>query len=565
MGLILGAVGAALGALRRLSPGGLAFLIVAISAGVFIFIDRFAACYPCHQFLDQRAPHLIYDPLKSFALTVAVAMASAAAGALAGVIALVIVRRWSSRRIRIGFFGVVAALAIVACVWSYLSMPTTGVAANLAPEAGPPEPIGGIEKVLIIIDDGVTWDIIDPLIRDGRLPAYSRLTKEGARAHLATLSPTVSPPVWTTLATGHSPERHAVGGFINYAFPGMKHGIAKFPCPTRMMLPDIFIKLHARGFGSSRPLGPSHRRVRAVWNIAGDSGADVGIVGWRYTWPVEEVRGAMVSDRLHYEEPSDHVHPPELASYISDITGGLPDPSLSRFIGGPADSLMADAKASDRINSLTLHLKSDFRYQAVAESLFGTMDASLMALGLTSVDAIEHLFYYEHSLKHHPEKYPMTGYLSRFTSERLVEWLGDTIENTYVFRDSLMSYWMDWLGDDHALIIASDHGHEMDGNAHHYSDPGILILWGRPFRQGVTLTDASVYDIAPTVLYLLGLPVGEDMQGRVLKEAFRDTWLAGHPVSTIETYETGRLHSGKAPPEVDDQLLERLKALGYIN
>jgi hypothetical protein len=564
-GFILGAIGAVFGALKRLGTGGLAFLIVTISAGIFIFADRFAACYPCHQFLDERAPHLIYHPLKSLILTAGVALASAAAGAIAGLIALVIVRRWSSRKIRIGFLGTVVAVAIVACAWSYLSVPTRGVAVQADQAAGALERTGGIEKVLIIVDDGVTWDIIDPLMSEGRLPAYSRLTKEGTRAHLETLSPTVSPPVWTTLATGHSPERHAVGSFINYAFPGMQHGIARFPCPTRMMLPDIFIKLHARGFGSSRPLGPSHRRVRAVWNIVGDTGADVGIVGWRYTWPVEEVRGFMVSDRLHAEEPKDHVHPPELATYISDITGGLPDPALSAFIGCPAESLEAYPGASDRIGMLGWHLTSDFKYQAVSESLFGTMDANLMAMGLTSIDAIEHLFYYEHSLKRHPEEYPMTGYLSKFTSERLIEWLGDTIENTYVFHDSLFGLWMDWLGEDYALIIASDHGHEMTGNAHHYPEPGILILWGKPFRQGVTLTEASVYDIAPTVLYLLGLPVGEDMPGRVLTEAFRDTWLTQHPISTIETYETGRLHAGKAPPEVDEQLMDRLKALGYIN
>ena len=123
-GFMLGVIGAVLGALRRLGTSGLAFLIVTISAGVFIFADRFGACYPCHQFLDQRAPHLIYHPLKSLILTMGVALASAAAGAITGLIALVIVRRWSSRRIRLGFFGAVITVAIVACAWSYLSVPT---------------------------------------------------------------------------------------------------------------------------------------------------------------------------------------------------------------------------------------------------------------------------------------------------------------------------------------------------------------------------------------------------------------------------------------------------------
>jgi hypothetical protein len=564
-GLVLAVVGAAIGTLRKLDTGRLAFLTVTIVASAFIFIDRFGACYPCHQFLDQRGPHLTYQPFRSFMLTVAVALGSVAGGAVVGGIALVLVRRWPSRRLRAGFFAAVITVTCVASAWSYLSTPSRRMAGDVNAAAMPPTPIGGVGKVLVIIDDGVTWDIIDPLIAQAKLPAYRRLVKEGTRAHLKTLSPTVSPPVWTTLATGHTPERHGVGGFINYAYPGMKNGIAKFPCPTRMMLPEIWIKLHAKGFGSSRPLGPSHRRVRATWNIASEADLSVGVVGWRYTWPVEQVTGFMVSDRLHYDEPSNHVHPPELASYISDITGTLPEPELSRFIACPKESLMADARSGERIRLLEWFLKSDLRYQAVAESLFQTLDPSLMTLGLTSVDALEHLFYYEHALKRQPTEYQINGYLSRFTSERLVGWLGDVIENTYVFHDSLMGFWMDWMDDDYALIIASDHGHRADGNAHHYPEPGILILWGRPFRQGVTLSDASVYDIAPTVLYLLGLPVAEDMPGRVLEEAFSDTWLARHPISRIKTYETSRLESGEAPPEVDDQMMNKLKALGYIN
>jgi hypothetical protein len=564
-GLILAAIGAAIGAVRRLDTGRLAFLIVTIVASVFIFVDRFGACYPCHQFLDKRAPHLIYQPFKSFMLTVVVALGSVAVGALLGGVAFLLVRRWSSRRVRTGFFAIVVAIACLACIWSYLSTPSRGVDAVASEAAASPSPIGGLDKVLVIIDDGVTWDIIDPLIARGKLPAYRRLTMEGTRAHLATLSPTVSPPVWTTIATGHPPERHAVGGFINYAYPGMKNGIAKFPCPTRMMLPEIWLRLHAKGFGSSRPLGPSHRRVRATWNIASEADLSVGIVGWRYTWPVEKVNGFMVSDRLHYDEPKNHVYPPELASYVANITGSLAVPDLSEFIACPEESAMVDARSRERIKLLDWFLKGDLRYQAVAESLFQTLDPSLMALGLTSIDALEHLFYYEHSMKRQPDEYPMNAYLAGFTSERLVGCLGDVIENTYVFHDSLMGVWTDWLGQDYAVIIASDHGHKMDGNAHHYPEPGILILWGRPFKQGVTLSAASVYDITPTVLYLLGLPVAEDMPGKVLEEAFRESWLARHPVSKIRTYETSRLTAGEAPPEVDDELMNKLKALGYIN
>lgn len=564
-GLILGGIAAIVGAARRLDTGRLAFLTVTILASVLIFIDRFGWCYPCHQFLDWRAPHLIYTPGKSFMLTVAVAAASTAAGIVLGTVALVLVRRWSSGKLRAGFFITVAAVVAVAFVWSYLSTPSPSSAAGGGGNSKPPAPIDPLEKVLLIVDDGVTWDIIRPLVQAGRLPAYRRLIQEGTTASLATLSPTVSPPIWATLATGHKPERHNIGGFINYAYPGMKNGVSRFPFPPRVMLSDIWLKLHARGFGGARSLGPAHRRVKAVWNIASETGLDVGIIGWRNTWPAESVSGFMVSHRLQDEDLGSQVHPPELDGYVRGIAAAVPEVDPCRFMDCPEESAAADARSANRVRSLKWFVRSDLVHQALAESLYKTFDVNLMAVGLVSIDALEHMFYYEHYIKRNRDRYALDGYLSRFTSQKLVTWFGDTIENIYAVHDSLMGIWTDLLGEDYALIIISDHGHKMDGSAHHYPEPGILILWGRPFRRGVTLAEASVYDIVPTVLYLLGLPIPEDMPGKVLQGAFRDVWLTRHPISTIETYETGRRELAEPEQKIDDRLLNRLKALGYIN
>ncbi len=65
---------------------------------------------------------------------------------------------------------------------------------------------------------------------------------------------------------------------------------------------------------------------------------------------------------------------------------------------------------------------------------------------------------------------------------------------------------------------------------------------------------------------LLGLPVANDMDGRVLVEAIEPEFLARYPVTMIPSYEDGVTEDGAEPIEspVDDEVRERLRSLGYI-
>jgi len=62
-----------------------------------------------------------------------------------------------------------------------------------------PEPIENV-KVAVIGIDGAWWDIIDPLMEAGRMPAFQSMVDRGVRAHCQTLLPTFSPRIWTTIA-----------------------------------------------------------------------------------------------------------------------------------------------------------------------------------------------------------------------------------------------------------------------------------------------------------------------------------------------------------------------------
>ncbi len=77
----------------------------------------------------------------------------------------------------------------------------------------------------------------------------------------------------------------------------------------------------------------------------------------------------------------------------------------------------------------------------------------------------------------------------------------------------------------------------MPGGINDHGPIGVLVMSGDAFRNGVRSRSDSVRDITPTILTLCGLPVGEDMDGAVIEEAFEPEFLRSHPSRRIPTYE----------------------------
>ena len=95
---------------------------------------------------------------------------------------------------------------------------------------------------------------------------------------------------------------------------------------------------------------------------------------------------------------------------------------------------------------------------------------------------------------------------------------------------------------------------------------GVLAATGTGIRSGGRVTDASVMDVTPTLLALLGEPVGRDMDGFVIEEMIDEAYLERSPVQYIDTYEKERVDEDGEPLEssVDDEIKEQLRSLGYI-
>lgn len=101
----------------------------------------------------------------------------------------------------------------------------------------------------------------------------------------------------------------------------------------------------------------------------------------------------------------------------------------------------------------------------------------------------------------------------------------------------------------------------------HHPD-GIFIAHGPGVQAGASLEKRHLLDIAPTVLYALGLPIPEDLEGRPATDAFTRDHVAAHPAIFAGATQAGETPAAAEAEELDEegnaQVMMRLKALGYI-
>jgi arylsulfatase A-like enzyme len=185
----------------------------------------------------------------------------------------------------------------------------------------------------------------------------------------------------------------------------------------------------------------------------------------------------------------------------------------------------------------------DLTYARVTEVLRRAYSPALLVVSFHGYDAAGHAFYrYAHPEAFgdvSPEEARRYGrVLDRYAS--LVErWVRE------IERD---------LGAEDVLVVLSGHGLAPTplwrrllgaltgtsvGAASHGGAPdGVLLAAGGGIRPGAQVANASVLDVAPTLLYLMGLPVARDMEGRVLTEILEPAFARQHPVTFIPSYES---------------------------
>ncbi len=405
--------------------------------------------------------------------------------------------------------------------------------------------------ILLCIDGADPDDVILPMVEAGELPNFGRLIREGTWGELESFSPTLSPAVWTTIATGRSKQDHGIHGFTVFQLPTLETSILEFPIHSGLNFKLLPWLERIPGVPLIRlPYTSDMRRVPALWNMAGRF-FTVGVLGWRTTWPVEAVNGFAVASAVTLGEtelgPQKKLHP-ELSRYPAGLYQGLPPaPELPGFEA--VRPYLAPGSSIDPSDRQTRFIRSSMeqRNVQVLLHLLQKFEPRLTAAAFYSVDAFNHYFGVDHV---------RGGRFAPALTER------------YRFTDARLGELMDELGPEVNLIVVSDHGYDFANNNHTHAPAGVFLARGPAFSPGRTVRGLTVFDVTPMALHLLGLPPGRDMPGAengAYLAALDPEWSKLHPVGTISSW--GRTEDAALRPRVDGgerDVLEELRKLGYI-
>ena len=480
-------------------------------------------------------------------------------------------------------------------------------------------PLDSVRTLLVGLD-GVTWKLAKPLRNAGDMPTFGRFSREGAIGVLESDDPTLSPRVWTTIATGKLAEQHK---------------IMDFDTPQSAL------------------------RAARVWEILEGEGRTVGVFGYLVTWPPGHHRGFLVPG---WEARGPEAAPPELtfvrwkarsarealATAVAYVRHGVRLGSLL----AAADAVVryrgwTDAGYSAATAFVQLALESD-----VFLDLVRTHRPEFATFVISGSDTVSHLYWRYMDTRHFPDVPPADR--ARY---------GAVIPDYYRAADRVLARFLDRLPPGAHTVVISDHGNGpliaarqslsikaaelldalgvpreevmvttisgaanfetksdatrdalrrklegirwaksgapvfelqmhgpvltaralkedvetslvIDGRtlpighimregkfSGDHTRQGILLAIGPRVPPGTRVRGARIRDVTPTLLALFDLPTADDMDGRVVTGLLTPTPGDGRSVATWNQH-LPRFEEGAAT--VGDEVQDRLKALGYL-
>ncbi len=441
--------------------------------------------------------------------------------------------------------------------------------------------------VYVVGVDGLTLDVVDPMVERGELPNFALLSEKGSHGPLATIWPTNSPLVWTSIATGRHHRDHGIDGFQFYSVLGFhlsrstvrkykKLGLRKLGFNLVIGLLKL-LGLRKRHYFDGR-----HIRTKTFWDIVGEAGGRVGVINWWYSWPARPVNGFVVSDKLHYwraahrgKAPIDtHLTYPD--GLLDEMRGLIVPPDqiepeeLGKFINLPDRELremtITGAGKRDPVREVRFLLSADRTYaRAFEHCLDAFPELQLAAIYFRGPDIAQHCAF----------DYMPSSVASDATPEERGAF-GEVVPQVYRFADELIGKVIARLRPQDTLFVVSDHGYGYQENAGRRGPyghalgqpPGVLYACGWGFKKGVAIRHASIYDVAPTVLRVSGFPTALDMEGRCLEELLTDEFRAEYPPpDPVATYgpRLRRSDTATMSAELEKELTDHLRHLGYLD
>ncbi len=259
-------------------------------------------------------------------------------------------------------------------------------------------------KLFVIGLDAATLDIITPLMKEGLLPTFQKLCKEGIYGELSSTIHPLSPPAWTSFITGKNPGKHGIYDFVihkpnsyelEYTYGGMRKGLS-------------------------------------IWKLLSMAGKRVAVLNVPMTFPPEAVNGILISGFDSPGTDSNFAYPPHILEEISRNIGKYQLRDYPQ--GHNPDSFLEQIEfLLDFRKKLTHYMMDNYEW-----------DFFMMVFG--ELDVVQHAYWQYTD--------PAFSSISRTDRERY----GQVIRDMYINMDSVLGELFSKLPQDTNILVMSDHG-----------------------------------------------------------------------------------------------------------
>jgi hypothetical protein len=452
------------------------------------------------------------------------------------------VAAWPALRLRprswLPTFGTGAVVFLAGATMLFLTTRgETGATSVPVPTAAVPLVKTGVRLTVVAVD-GLDLAFLDRLAAAGRVPTLARLAG-GARLSVPASDAPDPARTWTSLATGQPAGVHGVSGIAGRTVSGIGGTVpaSQSPLVEAIAAATDLVRL-------TRPTLTTglQRRSKTFWEVAAGFGLRTSVVNWWATWPAPSGAGVVLSDRamLRLERGGEldaEVAPASIYGELKAEWPALRDDARRRVV--------AAFEGTDEANGAVLRraAEQDAVPAALAARVFEE-SGELRAIYLPGLDIAQYSLVGDTG----GSGLPASALASRV----------EALERYYEFLDRLVASLVADPRPGAMVALVADPGRSPSRG------PGLLALTGPGARAGARL-DGRAADVAPTVLYLLGIPISRELPGRPRTDLIDESFSSRVPIRPTDTYGQRIVTprpSGATP--LDQDMLERLRSLGYV-
>jgi hypothetical protein len=393
---------------------------------------------------------------------------------------------------------------------------------------GGSDPAAPVSRVVLIGIESFSREHVLRMVDEGELPHLSRMLRGGSQARVISPDPLESLMLWATLLSGQGAQKHLMSG----DYVQVDAGVVNAPSSMRV--------------------------VPSIFQVGTQNQVSVAALGFPGTWPAEVLNGfnlsygavpsrmTLATEHSFPREPMDRAAFPrglqadalELYTPVAEMDRRETSPffvlneeEFEMLYDQPMGSVY---RRENPLKDFAITLMRDRAQVALAEQLLREYPIRLAGVHLELPEATQ-MPYWAAS---YPDHYELPA--------NSVRRYGRTIDQTYRELDASIGRLIEAAGEDAVICVLGNRGFgnvpsppDEDGNTRlmpMLSNENLLVVYGHGIRRGQDLGKVDLLDVTPTLLTALDLPVGEQMDGRVLERAFTEGFLAAHPRKSTENY-----------------------------